>query len=140
MLHGHDIIDPSQIIRARSSGTANMGTVTDRSSVARAGSLTSIWTLLYIRLHFSAGSGVATCQVQLDANEHTLFDFILDEFQAVGTGSDVNFRLEPDDYVHWTFRPQDAIVLIWTNPDSGTMNWGSEIGFVERIDESPVRI
>ena len=134
MPHDLWIPDPSQIIRARSMGTGNMGDVTVKTSVARAGSLSSVWTMLYIRLHFSAGSGSATCQVQLDALESTLYDFIIDEFQAVGTGSDVNFRLEPEDYVHWTFQPRDDIVLTWTNPDSGTMTWGSEIGYAERPD------
>jgi len=49
-----------------------------------------------------------------------------------GTNRDVNFRIPADESREpspWTFQAGDFVRIQWTNPDSGNMTWGLEVGF-----------
>lgn len=108
-----------------SGGSDDMGSLTDDGSVARFG-LDVLWVPVSFRIHFSAGTGTADCTVNLDSARSSAFDAELWRFRDVGTGADVNFSLVPGDYEAWHIEPFDRIVLLWTNPDAGTMLWGIE--------------
>jgi len=48
-----------------------------------------------------------------------------------GVNNDVNLRLggeEAFDPSAWTFQVGDKVWIKWTNPDSGNMTWGLEVG------------
>ncbi len=124
--------DPGQIIVKSSSGTGNMGTVSDETSVARFGAdmLDGPWVLSWLRGHFAGtGSGTADLQINVDSRLGEYHDTELKELKAVGVGADVFYRTARDDYEKWVFQPGDVVVITWINPDgTGNLTWGAEAG------------
>jgi hypothetical protein len=87
--------------------------------------------LVFIRCHFSGGSGTAAFRLSVDAVAGAAFDTRLFTISQAGVNKDVNLRIGGGDAVDpspWTFRADDSLRIEWMNPDSGTMNWGLEVG------------
>jgi len=87
--------------------------------------------LVFLRGHFTAGTGTASLHIELDSAAGASFDTRLFTVSQAGTGKDVNLRIDDESALGpspWTFQAGDSIRVVWTNPDSGTMNWGLEIG------------
>lgn len=129
--------DPDSVYKFRASGTGDMGDVTDPQSIARWGlsyddGPAVSFVLVYLRVWFSGGTGVADMELkQAIASEQSgLFNNVIREFPDCGTDgqSFINERIEADDYPNWTFDAGDEIVFEWTNPNSGTMAWALEVG------------
>ncbi|KKK52528.1 hypothetical protein LCGC14_3103990, partial [marine sediment metagenome] len=113
----------------------NMGDVTDDTSEARFHlSGDGPFVLVFLRLHFSAGTGSADVEVKLDSVKDTYHDTSLWTLASRGTGADANMRIPAEELMHWVFEPCDELVLEWTNPHSGTMRWGAEMGLVNAAD------
>ena len=136
-------IEPSDIIFQQDGGTSNMGSLTlgsdsDTNNKARFGMETR-FAIKFIRIHFrGSGSGVADCTVNIDSKRGPDFDTELWTLDKIGKGTDANFRVPLDELGDWTFQPGDRVVLLWTNPDSGNIAWGAEVGVIE-VDRNATR-
>jgi len=85
--------------------------------------------LIYLRLHFFNGSGVADLTISLDSVSGDEHDTLLYTVLDCGVGADVNLVFEngPDgELAPWRIGACDALRLRWTNP--GTVTWGVEWG------------
>lgn len=130
---------PSQIIVQADGGSANMGSLptyagppTGEYSTARFKLETDIWCLVFARVHFSGGTGTATLSLYIDSRLGSRHDTNLWSWTSAGTtGNDVNFRIVPDELMHWAFRKDDELVFTWTNPDTGNMLWAIEVGLAD---------
>ena len=128
-------IEPSDIIFQNDGGTANMGSLTygsdsDTNNKARFG-LDTRFAVKFIRVHFrGAGASLAALTINLDSNIGRDFDFELHNIENVGLDVDLNFRVPTDEIGDWTFQAGDRIVLLWTNPHSGAVLWGAQVGLV----------
>lgn len=87
--------------------------------------------LVFVRCHFAGGAGTAPLALSLDSAGGSAFDVRLFTVTLAGGGKDVNLRISATDSIEpspWTFRSGDALRITWTNPDSGNMTWGLEVG------------
>jgi hypothetical protein len=87
--------------------------------------------LVFIRCHFVGGSGTAALSISADSVAGAAFDARLFTISQAGTGKDVHLRIEhgvPGEPSAWTLQSGDGLRIQWTNPDSGNMTWGLEIG------------
>jgi len=87
--------------------------------------------LVFVRIHFVGGSGVAPLVLSLDSAHGAAYDVELFRIVEAGTGKDVHLRLTADESAEpsaWTFAAGDALRVSWSNPDSGAMSWGIEVG------------
>ena len=92
--------------------------------------------LVFIRCHFSGTSGTAVFDIILDSTHGSAFDAQLFSISQAGIGSDVHLRLGDGDTNEpsaWTFQTGDKIRLDWTNPDTGNITWGVEVGMVIKV-------
>ena len=89
--------------------------------------------LVFVRCHFAGGEGTSEMAISVDSGVAPDYDTRLFTMTQAGTGQDVNFRISADEVNEpspWTFQPGDAVRIQWTNPDSGNMSWGLEVGLV----------
>ena len=126
-------VHPNDVIFQTANGTANMGTVADKTSIARFGLPNERYVLLFIRLHArdisgSASATTATVTVNVDSRNNLPYDCALYTIAGFGKSADQFLRIEPSEYTEWTFEVDDQLVLTWTNPDSGNLGWGVEVG------------
>lgn len=115
-------------------GTGNMGSVTDEHSTARFTLDVDRFVLAYVRGRFTGGTGDATFAICLDHRcPCEAYDFTLDTILEVGADNraDINHRILADELYQWEFRRGDIIVLTWTNPDAGNMQWAVEVGLAD---------
>ena len=87
--------------------------------------------LVFVRCHCNGGVGTAPLVISVDSALGAAHDTRLFTMVAVGTGEDVNFRITAEESAEpsaWTLQPGDQLRAAWTNPDSGNMTWGLEIG------------
>lgn len=87
--------------------------------------------LTFVRCHFSGGTGSAAMTISVDSTLGSAYDTLLQTIATAGTGNDVHFRIPASEQLEpspWTFQAGDKIKVQWTNPDSGNMIWGLEIG------------
>ncbi len=111
-----------------------MGDVTDETDETarfnlRELGLTGKYVLVFMRCHFSGtGSGTADMLLKLDSVHESFYDVTLFTWQAVGASTDVFFRVGQDQAAHWVFQDGDELVFEWTNPDSGNIQYGIELG------------
>jgi len=125
---------PNQIVTSRVVGVGDMGDVTDEHSTARFTLNVDRFILARIRARFTGGSGDATLAICLDHRDPSgLFDFTLDTIKEVGADNraNINHRILADELYQWEFRRGDVIVLTWTNPDAGNMQWAVEVGLAD---------
>lgn len=92
-----------------------------------------VFVPLFVRCHFVAGSGKANLEMHASsaADSENTYDTLLYTDQAVGTGVDANTRWLAKETAWpspWAFDELTHLRVKWTNPDSGTMVWGMEVG------------
>lgn len=140
------MIDPNTITLFEQTGVGNMGDVTDKASIARF-SLPSAsrYVLATIRGLFTLGTGKANMVMRTDHRRGPPFDFHNQTFEDMGTDGDaiLEYRVPEDEIFHHLYvkdfatGKQDALVLTWTNPDSGTMRWAIEVGLINVASLTP---
>lgn len=114
-----------------------MGTIptydgTETTKLGRFYLETPTWCLVFARVHFFGGTGTATLYLYVDSRLGRNFDTNLWQVTSAGTtGNDAFLRILPGEFPHWTFRQGDELVFTWTNPDSGNMAWGIEVGLAD---------
>ena len=94
-------------------------------------SLDRRFRLVFVRCHFAGGTGTAAFTISVDSTRGSAYDTKLFTITQAGVNKDVNLRIGGDDAVDpsaWTFQPGDKVWIQWTNPDSGNMTWGLEVG------------
>ncbi len=94
-------------------------------------SLDRRFRLVFVRCHFAGGAGTAAFTISVDSTRGSAYDAKLFTITQAGVNKDVNLRIGGDDAVDpsaWTFQPGDQVWIQWTNPQSGTMTWGLEVG------------
>lgn len=90
------------------------------------------YRLLYIRCHFVGTPGTAFLTLSVDSASGPAFDARLFRITRAGTNRDVHFRLTAEESREpspWAFQSGDRVRIEWTNPDSGNITWGLEVGF-----------
>jgi hypothetical protein len=87
--------------------------------------------LIYVRCHFTGGTGGAAFTVSVGSAKGTAYDCQLLKRNNKGTGFDVfeTIAISNADPSPWTIDTGDSVNIKWTNPDSGNMTWGLECGF-----------
>ncbi len=94
-------------------------------------SLDRKFRLVYVRLHFVGGTGVAPVVMSVSSAVGLVYDTILYSINRAGMGMDVNLRVglqELSEPSSWTFQTGDGLRVQWTNPDPGNLTWGLEVG------------
>jgi hypothetical protein len=89
------------------------------------------YRLVFVRCHFSGGTGTAAFTLSVDSTRGSAYDTKLFTITQAGVDKDVNLRLGDEEAVDpsaWTFQAGDRVWIKWTNPDSGNMAWGLEVG------------
>lgn len=89
------------------------------------------YRLVYVRCHFDTGSGGADFVLRIRSRLGTEWDVEIARFTGRGTGADVWFIVPGQENIEpspWTMQVGDVIRCAWTNPMSGTMKWGLEVG------------
>jgi len=87
--------------------------------------------LVFIRCHFSGGSGTAPLTISVDSAAGAEYAARLFTMARAGPGKDVHLRIdrgvggEPS---AWTFQSGDGLRMQWTSPDGGNVTWGLEVG------------
>jgi len=87
--------------------------------------------LVFVRCHFTGGEGTASCTLSIDSAAGAAYDTRLFTIVKAGTNRDINLRISPEEGAEpspWTFQAGDAVRIQWTNPDSGSIIWGLEVG------------
>ena len=106
-------------------------TATGSGDIDHTFSLDSRFRLVFVRGHFGGGTGTAALNISVDSAGGSVYDTRLFEITQTGTNKDVNLRIGAGDIYEpspWTFQDGDQVRIQWTNPDTGNMTWGLEIG------------
>lgn len=106
-------------------------TATGSGDIDHAFGLDTRFRLVFVRAHFSGGSGTAGITISVDSAGGSAYDTRLFEVTQAGTNKDVNLRIGAGDTYEpspWTFQDGDKVRIQWTNPDTGNMTWGLEVG------------
>lgn len=88
----------------------------------------TLWIFLSARIHFVRASGTgtdtATLSFAVSDTTYTEFNWTAGTLTARGVSGDVHARI-PDDELHcWIFRPDQRLLISWTNPDPVEIKWG----------------
>ena len=106
-------------------------TATGSGDIDQTFSLDRKYRLVFIRCHFSGSSGTAAFAISIDSAAGLAYDTCLFTITQAGTNKDVHLRIGQGDTGEpsaWTFQPDDGVRIQWTNPDSGNITWGLEVG------------
>ena len=106
-------------------------TATGSGDIDETFALNRKFRLVFVRCHFASGSGTAAFAISVDSASGAACDTRLFTITQAGAGKDVHLRIEhglSGEPSAWTFQSGDALRIQWTNPDSGNMNWGLEVG------------
>ena len=107
-------------------------TATGTGDIAEVLALDRRFRLVFIRCHFVGTPSSATFTISLNSANGAAYDTRLFTITKAGTNRDVNFRVAATESIEpspWTFQAGDAVRFQWTNPDSGNVTWGLEVGF-----------
>jgi len=118
-------------LRSRQLQSVSTRAATGTGNINHTFSLDQRFRLTFVRCHFSGGTGTAALSVSIDSSRGAAYDTKLFTITQAGTNKDVNLRIggtDADDPCAWTFQVGDKVWIQWTNPDSGNMTWGLEIG------------
>jgi hypothetical protein len=88
--------------------------------------------LVFLRMHFSGGSGTANVTLTLESAAGDEWNTLLYTVNARGVGADLNLiltREELSDPSPWAFQPGDGLRIQWANPQPDTMAWALELGY-----------
>ncbi len=117
--------------RARQMLAVVTRTATGSADVDQTFSLDRKYRLVFVRCHFSGTAGTAAFTISLDSGGGSAYDTRLFTVTKAGTSNDVNLRIGEGDTGEpsaWTFQAADTVRIQWTNPDSGNITWGLEVG------------
>ncbi len=106
-------------------------TGTGTGNIDQTFSLDQQFRLVFLRCHFSGNSGTSAMTLALASASGSAYDTRLFTITRAGTNRDVNFRIpapESEEPSPWSFRASDGVRIQWTNPDSGNITWGLEVG------------
>ena len=118
-------------VRARQLLAVTTKAATGSGNISALFSLDRRYRLAFVRCHFAGGTGTAAFTVSVDSSRGSAYDTKLFTITQAGTNKDVNLRIGEGDAADpspWTFQAGDQVWIQWTNPQSGTMAWGLEVG------------
>jgi hypothetical protein len=118
-------------VRARQMLIVAPQTASGSADIDNVFSVDQKFRLVYVRCHFSGTMQTAALRLSLDSANGAAYDCDLYTITKAGPGRDVNLRLPAEESVEpsaWTFQSGDALRVQWTNPDSGNITWGVEVG------------
>ena len=116
-------IDPRTVVRIYDGDTASMGESDDHTSKGRIVHPDGFF-LVRILIHFNGGTGTAAMTLaRQEYPAQSLRTFTLDTTSAIGTGTDLDYRVTDEHREFWWFSPTDTLMLTWANPDAGNMLW-----------------
>lgn len=104
---------------------------TGSANIDQVFSLERKYRLVFVRCHFAGSSGTAALTISVDSASGSAYDALLFTVTRAGTNKDVHLRIGEGDTGEpsaWTFQANDALRIQWTNPDSGNITWGVEVG------------
>ena len=119
------------IVAARQLQTITAKSSTGNTDIDATFSLSLRYRLVFVRCHFAGAAGEASFLVSVDSTSGAAYDADLFTITRAGTGRDVNLRIPAEESVDpspWTFQAGDTVRVRWTNPDSGNITWGLEVG------------
>lgn len=118
-------------VRARQLLAVTTKAATGSGNLDATFSLDLRYRLVFVRCHFAGGTGLAELTLSVDSTRGSAYDTKLLTVTQAGVNRDVNLRLGHEEAVDpsaWTFQAGDKVWIKWTNPDSGNMTWGLELG------------
>jgi len=118
-------------VRERQLRTVVRKSATGSAHLDASFSLDRRFRLVFIRCHFTGASGTAAFAIGVDAVAGSAYDTKLFTLSQAGVNKDVHLRISDGDAQEpspWTFQPGDQVRVQWTNPDSGNITWGLEVG------------
>ncbi len=118
-------------VRARQLLAVTTKAATGSGNINATVSLDLRYLLVFVLCHFVGGTGMAAFTLSVDSTRGSAYDTKLFTITQAGASKDVNLRLGDEEVVDpsaWTFQPGDKVWIKWTNPDSGNMTWGLEVG------------
>ena len=118
-------------VRARRTLAVEAKAATGSGDIDQTFSLDQPYRLVFTRCHFSGTSGTALMLISVDSAQGAAYDTRLFTITRAGTNRDVHFRIvaeESQEPSPWRFQAGDSIRIQWTNPDSGNITWGLEVG------------
>lgn len=119
------------LVRSRQLITVTSKSTTGSTDINATFTLDVRFRLVFVRCHFTGTSGTAAMTISLDSALGSAYDTLLYTLTRVGINRDAHFRIPASESVDpspWTFQAGDAVRILWTNPDSGNMTWGLEVG------------
>jgi hypothetical protein len=84
--------------------------------------------LVFVKAHFTGGTGTADFTISKDSREGSSWDIAEWVLKAKGVGVDVNFYVPDDEREGGLFGAEDNVKISWTNPDTGNTLWGLSVG------------
>ncbi len=120
-----------QLLRAQQPMFVVCSTATGTGDINNLFKLDRSFRLVFIRCHYTGTSGKAMMTISLSSASGTAYDSLLYTLMRVGNGEDVNFRITSEESQPpspWTFQAGDQLRIQWTNPDTGNITWGLEVG------------
>ena len=118
-------------LRARQLQSIATRAATGTGNINQTFSLDQRFRLTFVRCHFSGGTGTAAFSISIDSSRGSAHDTKLFTVAMAGANRDVNLRIggtDVEDPCAWTFQAGDKVWIQWTNPDSGNLTWGLEVG------------
>lgn len=131
------MIDPASVVIFEANGTGNISEVFPPKPMRP----WQRFTLAFLRVHFrdeTAGSLTADDAADLTAyiDSHPekdiagMYDVKAYDFGSAGFNQDVHAAPVPEELPRWIVRRGFALRLDWTNPQTGNIGWGIEIGLI----------
>jgi len=117
--------------RARQLRAVAIKTATGTADMDQTFKLDQKFRLVFVRCHFSGTFGSADLAISVDSANGSAYDTKLFTVTAAGTAKEVHLRIGTQDTGEpsaWTFQSGDSVRVQWTNPDSGNITWGVEVG------------
>ena len=121
-LNAYRAAEVRAVVVARATGT---GHIDERFSLDRP------FRPVFLRCHFTGSSGTSSLVLSIDSAEGSAYDTRLFTISQAGVGKDINLRLEASETAEpsaWTLQAGDELRVEWTNPDTGNITWGLEVG------------
>ena len=120
-----------ETIRARQMLTVAPQIATGSADINSVFYVDQTFRLVFVRCHFSGTMRTGALNLSLDSANGTAYDCDLYTITKAGPGRDINLRIPAEESAEpsaWTFQSGDTVRLQWTNPDSGNITWGVEVG------------
>lgn len=118
-------------IRARQLVVIASQVATGTGDINHTFSLNGRFRLVFLRCHFTGGASTASLAISVDSVNGSTYDTTLFTISQAGPGKDAHLRIGSGDTgepAAWTFQDGDVVRVNWTNPDSGNITWGLELG------------